>query len=174
MNNLIKNKTHMVIILILSFAGLSFALHYLFANKSEQAIESPASIQENIVLVDSYKLQSEDIMDTIKVSSVTKPLNEVNVSSKITGRIISIHANEGDHISAGQTIVQIEQDPVLLVSYENAQNNLQIAQTNLNNIIDSTNQDIKNAKLSISSNEVALKSVKTAFDNIRQKLEYIF
>ena len=110
----------------------------------------------------------------IFLSGITAPLDEVSVSPKINGKVVSLYAKEGDEVKIGQTIIQLEQDQVLLTAYNNAQANLtntissanqnismtelsvSTAQTNLDNTKINTSESIKNAELSVQTAKTAL------------------
>ncbi len=118
---------------------------------------APVSDKE-AVLVQTKKISLEDITQSISVSAVTGPLNEAKVSPKVTGKVVGIYFKEGDWVSVGQTIVQLEQDQVLRTAYDNAQ-------TNLINTRASARQDIRAAEVAVEAAKVALANARKSLSN---------
>ncbi len=160
MNSLTKNKISMrIIVSILLLIGLTVLVNNLLANNNE--INTKVSENKQIMSVETIKMIPQNISKGINLSGTTKPLDVVMVSPKMTGKVISFNVKEGDSVNAGQLIAQLEQDSTLLASYNNAQ-------TALTNTIASTNQDISNSKLAVTTAEMNLTNTKiNAEENIR-------
>ncbi len=110
------------------------------------------------VVVQTKKISLENITQSISTSAVTKPSDKAKVSPKMTGKVVGIYFKEGDWVSAGQTIIQLEQDQTLRVAYNNAQ-------TNLINTRASMDQDIKAAEVAVEAAKVALANVEKSLNN---------
>ena len=108
---------------------------------------------EKINNTEIKEIKTEATSTNIFLSGITAPLDEVNVSPKINGKVVSIYVKEGDEVKIGQTIIQLEQDQTLLTSYNNAQ-------ANLTNTISSANQNISMAELSVSTAQINLDNTK--------------
>ncbi len=160
MNSLTKNKISMrIIVSILLLIGLTVLVNNLLANNNE--INTKVSENKQIMSVETIKMIPQNISKGINLSGTTKPLDVVMVSPKMTGKVISFNVKEGDSVNAGQLIAQLEQDSTLLASYNNAQ-------TALTNTIASTNQDISNSELAVTTAEMNLRNTKiNAEENIR-------
>ncbi|MDP3052641.1 MAG: efflux RND transporter periplasmic adaptor subunit [bacterium] len=162
MKNLIatNKKTRRTIIGIILMIGLIISGYSLLANKNESAINSGA-VDENIITALTYKLAPKTISSDIFLSGATRPLGEVMVSPKMSGKIVGMYAQEGSAVHAGQTLIQLEQDQTLLAACNNAQ-------ANLTNTIAATNQDISMAELAVTTAETNLSNTKiNTEENIR-------
>ncbi len=164
MINLIKNKiSRRIIIGILLLFGLAISSYnLLLANNNKTYTENAENNKKKqIVSVETIKVVPQNISNGINLSGITKPLNTVMVSPKMTGKIISFNVKEGEKVHAGKIIAQMEKDSTLLASYNNAQ-------TALINTITATNQDINNAELAVTTAEMNLRNTKiNAEENIK-------
>lgn len=79
-------------------------------------------------LVQTQKVLTKTVSNTISLSAVTQPLDEIKVSPKMSGKVVALYVNEGDFVYTGQAVVQLEQDQTILANYNTANNNYQIAQ----------------------------------------------
>ncbi len=168
MTNLIKNKIYRRILFsVVLIAGLVIAARLLFTgnggNFSQANIlggaPDDAVSAEKTVNVQIRKISPENIIQNISVSAVTKPQNEAKVSSKMTGRVVDIYFKEGDWVNAGQAIIQLEQDQILRVAYNNAQ-------TNLINTRASIDQDIRAAEVAVGAAKTALANAEKSLNNV--------
>lgn len=153
---MINNKKIIVAILISScalFVGCELGV------KQDKVNYEKIEKNEKIT-VQTYKIISKNRSDNIFLSGATQPLDKIMVSPKISGKIVGIYAREGEKVKTGQILIQLEQDRVLLVSYNNAQ-------SSLTNTIASANQDISATELAVSSAEINLENIKiNAKENI--------
>ena len=56
----------------------------------------------------SYKVERGDIVSTVSATGTLTPVNNVDVSSKITGRIVEVRVNENDIVQANQVIIVLD------------------------------------------------------------------
>jgi len=197
MKTLIKNKIYRrmlfgvvavvgLIVVASSFSTArnnNFLLANLF-NGTSSDIEAVSG--KRTVVVQTKKISFlEGITQSISASSVTEPLSKAEVSSKMTGKVAGIYFKEGEWVSAGQTIIQLEQDQTLRTAYNNAQANLINTRTSMNQDIKAakvatetaksalentkvnTQENIKNAELAVKAAEVALENAKSSLDDTR-------
>ena len=167
MTNLIKNQSDRKkkLLIIIAAIVLALAAYYLLTNKSNGSSNNDGAVLgEKTMIVQTQKVLPETVAESIDMSGITEPLEKVEVSPQMSGKVSSIYFKEGDWIEAGQTIGQLEQDQNLLTAKNNAISSLQITQTNLNNLIDSTAQDIRAAEIAIETARIALDSAKTNGD----------
>jgi len=169
MNSLIKNKMHRRILFgVIMVAGLiivssSFSAarsgNFLLANILNGASSDTETVSnKETVVVQTKKISLETIAQSVSTSAVTEPSNKAKVSSKMTGKVVGVYFKEGDWVSAGQTIIQLEQDQILRVAYNNAQ-------TNLINTRASMNQDIKTAEVAVEAAKVVLTNAGKSLNN---------
>ena len=117
------------------------------------------------VFVETEKIFPKNISHNISASAVTKPLNEVKVSPKMSGKVVALYFKEGNFVQKGQVVAQLEQDQTLLANYNTAFNNYQIAQKNLEQTLFSVQKDIEAAEIGVSTAEENLKSAKQNLEN---------
>jgi len=169
MNSLIKNKIHRrvlfsviiatgLIIVSISFSAARDDNFSPINTLNGSSNDTEAVSDKEAIVVQTKKISLEDITQSISTSAVTEPSNKAKVSPKMTGKVVGIYFKEGDWVSAGQTIIQLEQDQTLRVAYNNAQ-------TNLINTRASMNQDIKAAEVAVEAAKVALANVEKSLNN---------
>ena len=164
MTNSIKNQSDRKrkLLIIAAAIVLALAAYYLLTNKSDGSDNNNGAVLgEKTMIVQTQKVLPRTVAESINISGVTEPMEKVEVSPQMSGKISDIYFEEGDWIEAGQVIGRLEQDQNLLTAKDNALSALRIAQTNLNNLIDSSNQDIKAAEIAVETARVALDNAKT-------------
>lgn len=97
-------------------------------------------------VVDAGPVERQVIVSTVQTTTLTpqvtlpatlKSTAEISVSSKMSGKVTTVYAKEGDTVVAGQLLFTVEQesgDSALLNQYTQAQIALSAAQTNLSNL----------------------------------------
>lgn len=161
MKKFILNKiSRRTMIGVLLLAGFTTSACSLLVDNNKATIDV-VNEKEQIISVKTVKATLRNISDDISLSGITKPLDEVMVSPKMTGKIVSFYVQEGENINAGQIIARLERDSTLLASYNNAQ-------TALTNTISAVNQDINNVELAVATVEMNLTNTKiNAEENIK-------
>ncbi len=161
MKNVILNKiSKQAIIGVLLSVGLTTSACGLLVDNNETEINA-IDEKKRIISVETIKIAPQNISKGISLSGITKPLDEVMVSPKMTGKVVSFSAKESESVNAGQVIARLEQDFTLLASYNNAQ-------TALTNTIAAVNQDISNVELAVATAEMNLTNTRiNAEENIR-------
>jgi RND family efflux transporter MFP subunit len=190
MENLILNKKiRRTIISILLMSGLIISGYSLLTGNRENTAANTGTDKEEIITLEAYRVMAKDISSIISLSGTTEPLDEVTVSPKISGKVVSIYAHEGDRVTASQILIQLERDQALLAAYHNAQASLSntiaatnqdismaelavtTAQTNLSNTKINTAESVRNAELAIEAAEVALESAEKSLGNTKNTNE---
>jgi len=171
-----NSKALIILISVLILFGLFFSYASIAKKKSsslttlEQSTEiDKGEINPNLLIsVKTQKIAPQTITNIISGSGLTQPIEQVKVSPKMSGKVIAIYFDEGDYVSQGQVIAQLEQDQTLVVSYENAKTNLSIAQTNLENIKISTQKDIEAARATVETIKTTLENAKKSLANVEE------
>jgi HlyD family secretion protein len=102
--------------------------------------------KEKGIEVDVAKVERGMVTQTVTGSGQIRPEVEVNVSANVAGKIIALHAEEGDSVKRGKLLVELDQEQYL-AALERAQSNL----------------------LSMRANEKKLKSELIRAENLRSK-----
>ena len=79
--------------------------------------------KEKGIEVDTEKVERGKIIQTVTGSGQINPEVEVKVSANVAGKIIKLHADEGDSVKKGQLLVELDQEQYI-ASLERAQSNL--------------------------------------------------
>ncbi|PJJ67055.1 efflux RND transporter periplasmic adaptor subunit [Chryseobacterium geocarposphaerae] len=166
-------KTLIYIIVAAVLVGL--AAYKIASNKEKQTQEvKEVAKQVDKINVNVITVGRENINTDYSANGTFLPKQEMNQSSEISGRIVSVLVKEGSRVSAGQTLATIKRDAIE-VDVTQAQNNLQ------NAIIDNqryenayktggvTKQQLDNSRLQLKNAQAAVRaqSVKVNDTNVR-------
>ncbi|ASW73316.1 RND transporter [Chryseobacterium piperi] len=166
-------KTLIYIIVAAVLIGL--AAYKIAGNKEKQTKEvNEVAKQVDKINVNIVTVKRENIDTDYSANGTFLPKAEMNQSSEIAGRIVSVLVKEGSRVSAGQTLATIKRDAIE-VDVSQAQNNLQ------NAIIDNqryenayktggvTKQQLDNSRLQLKNMQAAVKAqgVRVNDTNIR-------
>ncbi|GEN68624.1 MULTISPECIES: efflux RND transporter periplasmic adaptor subunit [Chryseobacterium] len=155
-------KTLIYIIVAAVLVGL--AAYKIAGNKEKQTKEvKEVAKQVDKINVNVVTVSRENINTDYSANGTFIPKQEMNQSSEIAGRIVSVLVKEGSRVSAGQTLATIKRDAIE-VDVTQAQNNLQ------NAIIDNqryenayktggvTKQQLDNSRLQLKNMQAAVKA----------------
>ncbi len=82
---------------VLILAGIGYGGYEYY--KKQKAAE---------VKVQTVKVEKGDITSSISATGTVKPVNSIDISSKITGRIVAVQVEENDWVKAGQVLVLLD------------------------------------------------------------------
>ncbi|WP_223607630.1 efflux RND transporter periplasmic adaptor subunit [Chryseobacterium sp. OSA05B] len=155
-------KTLIYIIVAAVLVGL--AAYKIVDNKEKQTKEvKEVAKQVDKINVNVVTVSRENINTDYSANGTFIPKQEMNQSSEIAGRIVSVLVKEGSRVSAGQTLAVIKKDAIE-VDVSQAQNNLQ------NAIIDNqryesafktggvTKQQVDNSRLQLKNAQAAVRA----------------
>jgi membrane fusion protein, multidrug efflux system len=155
-------KTLIYIIVAAVLIGL--AAYKIADNKKKQETEvREVAKQVDKINVNVVTVARENIDTDYTANGTFIPKQEMNQSSEIAGRIVSVLVKEGSRVSAGQTLAVIKKDAIE-VDVSQAQNNLQ------NAIIDNqryenafktggvTKQQVDNSRLQLKNAQAAVRA----------------
>ncbi|CAH0174540.1 efflux RND transporter periplasmic adaptor subunit [Chryseobacterium sp. WG14] len=155
-------KTLIYIIVAAVLIGL--AAYKIADNKEKQTQEvKEVAKQVDKINVNVVTVSRENIDTDYSANGTFIPKQEMNQSSEIAGRIVSVLVKEGSRVSAGQTLAVIKKDAIE-VDVSQAQNNLQ------NAIIDNqryenafktggvTKQQVDNSRLQLKNAQAAVRA----------------
>lgn len=118
-------KTLIYIVIAAVLVGL--AAYKISSNKSKQEAEVAEVAKEvDKINVNVVTVQYESINTDYIANGTFLPKQEMNQSSEISGRIVSVLVKEGSRVGAGQVLATIKRDAIE-VDVTQAQNNLQNA-----------------------------------------------
>ena len=162
-------KTLIYIVIAAVLVGL--AAYKISSNKSKQEAEVAEVAKEvDKINVNVVTVQYESINTDYTANGTFLPKQEMNQSSEISGRIVSVLVKEGSRVGAGQTLATIKRDAID-VDVSQAQNNLQ------NAIIDNqryenayktggvTKQQLDNSRLQLKNAQAAVRAQSVRVNN---------
>ena len=162
-------KTLIYIVIAAVLVGL--AAYKISSNKSKQEAEVAEVAKEvDKINVNVVTVQYESINTDYIANGTFLPKQEMNQSSEISGRIVSVLVKEGTRVGAGQTLATIKRDAID-VDVSQAQNNLQ------NAIIDNqryenafktggvTKQQLDNSRLQLKNAQAAVRAQSVRVNN---------
>ena len=79
--------------------------------------------KERGIEVDIAEVERGIVIQKVSGSGQIRPEVEVNVSANVAGKIIALHAEEGDSVKKGQLLVELDEEQYL-AALERAQSNL--------------------------------------------------
>jgi membrane fusion protein (multidrug efflux system) len=154
-----------VIIAVLVIAALAFVVIRLANNKSK--INKEVAYKEVIENVPVNVLKAETTRQNSEISIVGlfKASKEAPVSAESAGKIVSVTVNEGDLVTEGQVIAELDQTILFLkldadeAQYTHSKEDLERYE-NLNKSNATTDVTLKQMRLANSLNELAVKNTK--------------
>jgi HlyD family secretion protein len=63
---------------------------------------------KNLVTVQTGKAQKENLSSVVSASGEIKPKTYVNIGANAFGKIVKLHVKEGDHVTKGEVLAQLE------------------------------------------------------------------
>jgi HlyD family secretion protein len=63
---------------------------------------------KNLVTVQTGKAQKQNLSSVVSASGEIKPKTYVNIGANAFGKIVRLHVKEGDHVSKGEVLAQLE------------------------------------------------------------------
>jgi len=86
--------------------------------------------KENIILVQTEKVQKRSITQTVTATGTIDPEFKVIITPEVTGEIISLPVKEGDYVKKGQLLIKIKGDQYM-AQKDRLEANLKSAEANL-------------------------------------------
>lgn len=162
-------KTLIYIVIAAVLVGL--AAYKISSNKSKQEAEVAEVAKEvDKINVNVVTVQYESINTDYTANGTFLPKAETNLSSEISGKVVSVLVKEGSRVGAGQVVATIKKDAIE-VDMSQAQNNLQ------NAIIDNqryenafktggvTKQQLDNSRLQLRNAQAAVRAQSVRVNN---------
>jgi HlyD family secretion protein len=96
--------------------------------------------KEDIILVQTEKVEKRDITQTVTATGIIDPEFKVIITPEVTGEIISLPVKEGDFVKKGELLIRIKGDQYqaqkerLEANLKSSEANLQMRQAELNRV----------------------------------------
>lgn len=164
-----------IIYIIIAVVLIALAALKIGGNKEKQLQEvAEVAKQVDKINVNVITVSKQDINTDYIANGTFIPKQEMNQSSEISGRIVSVLVKEGSRVSAGQTLATIKRDAID-VDVTQAQNNLQNAIADNQRYENAyktggvTKQQLDNSRLQLKNAEAAVKSQGVKVNDTRIK-----
>lgn len=164
-----------IIYVIVAAALIGLGAYKIAGNKEKQQQEvAEVAKQVDKINVNIITVSRENINTDYVANGTFLPKQEMNQSSEISGRILSVLVKEGSRVSAGQTLATIKRDAIE-VDVTQAQNNLQNAIADNQRYENAyktggvTKQQLDNSRLQLKNAQAALKSQNVKVNDTRIK-----
>lgn len=118
--------------------------------------------QQTGVPVETAAVTRGDMDDLIEITGDLNALNTAVISSKISGRLVSVRVHEGDHVSKGQVIAVLDQG--------DAQSNLEAAQASLQSARAKLAQAVTNAEVTKIQTNTAITQARASLRSAEAQL----
>ncbi|MGL5206788.1 MAG: efflux RND transporter periplasmic adaptor subunit [Acidaminococcaceae bacterium] len=109
-----KNNKIKIIALILLLAVGFGGYQYYQSNKTPEKVEKTAAVERG------------DLISSISATGSLSAVDNVDINSKITGRIVEVYVKENQHVKAGQKLLRLD-DKTLVATQKQAEAKLQNA-----------------------------------------------
>lgn len=153
-----------IIYIVVAAILIGLAAYKITNNKKEQTAQvAEVAKQVDKINVNVITVERQNINTDYSANGTFIPKQEMNLSSEIAGRIVSVLVKEGSRVGAGQTVAIIKKDAIE-VDMTQAQNNLQ------NAVIDNqryenafktggvTKQQVDNSRLQLKNAQAAVRA----------------
>lgn len=94
-----KKKTFTIAGILIAILVVIFGAYMYFSN---------SNAEKNATATEMAQVQRMKIKSTVSATGTIRPVDSVEVSSKITARIKSVLVKENDHVTAGQTVAILD------------------------------------------------------------------
>ena len=167
MMNFINRNKYAVIFCALLLAGGYGGYKYYVSS------QTPATTVKTGVV------ERGDLVETISATGALSAVNNVDISSKITGRIVEVLVEENQHVKAGDVLVRLD-DTALMATMRQMKAKLDNAEANYNRFqklvesgaISRSEYDNVYADYLVASEEITLGSPQSAMFNFINNIEY--
>lgn len=122
-----NNKYLIIIILVLIAAGVGGYKYYQDKQKADEPAVKTATVERG------------KVRKTISATGALSAVDNVDINSKITGRIVAVYVKENQHVEAGQKLVQLD-DTTLLATQKQKEALLTDARAKYNRYLALVNQ----------------------------------
>ncbi|MEG6585541.1 efflux RND transporter periplasmic adaptor subunit [Dendrosporobacter sp. 1207_IL3150] len=129
----------------------------IYANLAANKERAGKVSQGRIVTVEVSKVERRDITPIITYSASLEPVWQADISSKIDGRIDSLHVEEGDYVQEGSIIAVLDTNE-LLAQVIQAEGNLLSSQASL----EQAEQDLRRTEALAGQGAISLQALDAA------------
>lgn len=103
-----RSKVAALIICLLAAAGAGY--RFVHAPRTDQAQAPSVAARESgrLVNVNVAEAKTGQVHDALEMTGVLKPKEQVDISSKVTGRLLQVSGEIGDLVRKGQVVAEVE------------------------------------------------------------------
>ncbi len=164
-----------IIIIVLILGALGLIAFTLIGNKKENEAKTAIVAEKNAnVAVKVANVKTEQVSLDFVANGNFEPKQELSFSAEKAGKVISVHAKEGDYVTVGQTLVIVRSD-VINVNEQTSNASYQNALVDYNRYQNAfktggvTKQQLDQAKLALTNAQANLKQARISVGDTRLK-----
>jgi RND family efflux transporter MFP subunit len=128
-------------ILLLALGFVGFRVWQAYEKKSVAASSAAKGAASRVIGVSTVRARSMPVRENIEITGSLKPKEQVDVTSKVTGRVQQINVQVGDQLRRGQVIAELE-DAELAQQVRRAEAAREVARAS----VQQRNAELANAK----------------------------
>lgn len=107
MMDFVKRNKYVIAFCVLLLAGGMGGYKYYQSSKAKSA----ATVRTGVVTYGALK-------NSVSATGSLKAIDNVDISSKITGRIVEVNVKENDHVTAGQLLLKLDDSALLATEHQ--------------------------------------------------------
>jgi len=158
-------------VIIVSVIIIAAIIAILFYNKSRSTLKSKSEILTSIS-VSVTKVEKQKLTTAHSMVGTISANNDVAIISETSGKVIAVHAEVGQHVSARAPIVQVD-DELKKAAYISAETNYEKAKKDLERFESlykqnaATDQQIEGARLAVKAAEAQYISARRQYNDTK-------
>lgn len=152
----------LIAIVVLGLFGASMARQKRHVVRTTEEIQAQDGIP-----VKTAPVSLGDIAEELEVTGDIKALRTATLSAKVSGKVVSVSSREGDRVSAGATVVQLDQEDALS-AVQQARAGLQSAQARLSQAQTAAKVQTTQSSASIQQARAVLTAAKAQLDLVKK------
>ncbi|MDY6916018.1 MAG: efflux RND transporter periplasmic adaptor subunit [Candidatus Cloacimonadota bacterium] len=119
--------------------------------------------------IEKYVVDEGDITIKLEETGEIKPIKEIEIKSKVSGKILKFYVEEGDYVDKGDVIADVEPDYNQAQEIARVNSNLRLAEIRLEN----AEEELQKVKQLYENNYISSEELDDAEDNlVEAKLNY--
>ena len=107
MMDFVKRNKYVIAFCVLLLAGGMGGYKYYQSSKAKNT----ATVRTGVVDYGALK-------NSVSATGSLKAIDNVDISSKITGRIVEVNVKENDHVTAGQLLLKLDDSALLATEHQ--------------------------------------------------------
>ncbi|HEX9061294.1 MAG TPA: efflux RND transporter periplasmic adaptor subunit [Clostridia bacterium] len=153
---------------IIKFVSVAASCFYMISILSACGPSKPTAARQNIQTVNVVPAAVSSISTTVEYSSKLTPIQEIQVASKIAGKVTAVKADVGEKVQSGQVLFTLDASD-LNAQLQQQQAALRYNEANLQKAEDSSiKQQLLQAQQTLQNAQIAYDNQKSSYDHNKE------